>query len=57
MLRDASVVPPSLVPPSRWQDFVEWTAEGGYDESYFDRRDSKSLELQRLFLEEALPSE
>lgn len=55
MPRVASAVPPPLVPSSRWQEFVEWASEGGYDESCFDRRDSKSHELQRLFLEEALP--
>ena len=49
---DASAVPPSLVPASRWQEFVEWAADGGYDESRHNRWDSKSQELERLFLEE-----
>jgi len=53
MLTDASLPPRTIVPPSRWQEFTEWANDGGYDESYHDRWDSKSVELQRQFLEEA----
>lgn len=44
--------PTELVPPSRWAEFCEWARDGGYDESYFNRWDSRSLELQRQFLGE-----
>ncbi|NTF18040.1 hypothetical protein G6L37_06455 [Agrobacterium rubi] len=57
MLRDASQVPPPLVPASRYQDFVQWASECGYDESYFNRWDSKYQEIQSLFLEEVLEVE
>lgn len=36
-----------------WQEFVAWAKDGGYDESYLDVNDSKCLELQKQFLEEA----
>jgi len=41
-----------LVDATAWSDFVSWAREGGYDESYFNRWDSKSQELQRQYLEE-----
>lgn len=52
MMIEANLVPEPLVPASRWQDFIEWANDGGYDESYHNRWDSKSLELQRTFLDE-----
>lgn len=34
-----------------WNAFVEWVADGGgYDQSYFDVRDSKCLALQEDYL-------
>lgn len=49
---EAHFVPAPLVPPSLWSEFLEWARDGGYDESYHNRWDSKSIELQRLFMEE-----
>lgn len=49
---NASSLPPSLIPEDQKQDFLEWARDGGYDESYFDRYDSKSRELEQTFLEE-----
>ena len=44
--------PPSLIPKGQWDDFMEWARDGGYDESYFNRWDSKSRELEKRYLEE-----
>lgn len=44
--------PPNLVRPEEWADFCEWARDGGYDQSYFNRWDSKSLELQKQYLAE-----
>jgi hypothetical protein len=52
MTTDAAIVPPPLVQPSRWNEFIEWARDGGYDESWFNRWDSKFHELQRVFLDE-----
>ncbi len=49
---EAHIVPEPLVPASRWQEFIGWANDGGYDESWHNRWDSRSLELQRTFLEE-----
>jgi hypothetical protein len=49
---DASTPPPPLIPEGQWQDFVQWANDGGYDQSYFDRWDSKSLALQQTYLDE-----
>lgn len=51
-MTEAHLVPEPLVPASRWHEFVEWANDGGYDESWHNRWDSKSQELQRTFLEE-----
>lgn len=45
-------VPRSLIEPSEWRDFYAWAKDGGYDESYFNRYDSKSLALQESYLRE-----
>lgn len=44
--------PRPIVEASRWEDFLSWANDCGYDESYFNRFDSKSLEIQLTFLEE-----
>lgn len=44
--------PPSLVPPEQWSAFLEWARDGGYDESYFNRWDSKSRALEQAYLDE-----
>lgn len=54
--RPADDVPASLIPAARWREFREWVAEGGYDESYFNRWDSKSRQLEEAFLEETAQS-
>lgn len=50
--RDAGQLPPNLVAPEDWQDFCSWAQESGYDESWLNRWDSRSLALQEAFLEE-----
>lgn len=52
MTSDLSSPPPNIVPPDLWKDFMEWARDGGYDESYFDRWDSKSVALQVAFIAE-----
>jgi hypothetical protein len=52
MATEAHLVPEPLVPSSRWREFIEWANDGGYDESWHNRWDTKSIELQRVFLEE-----
>lgn len=42
----------SVVPPELQKEFLEWAEDGGYDESYFNRWDSKSRVLEELFLSE-----
>lgn len=49
---DAKTPPPPLIPTEKWADFCEWARDGGYDQSYFNRYDSKSLELQQEYLDE-----
>lgn len=49
---DLSQPPPSIIPENEWSDFCEWARDGGYDQSYFNRFDSKSLALQEEYLEE-----
>jgi len=44
--------PKQLIPPEDWLDFCEWARYGGYDQSYFNRWDSKSLALQQQYLDE-----
>jgi len=44
--------PTPLVQAENWQKFVEWARDGGYDQSFFNRWDSKSQALQELYLEE-----
>lgn len=44
--------PPSLIPANAWLDFLEWARDGGYDESYFNRWDSKSRALEQAYLDE-----
>lgn len=51
-MTEAHLVPEPLVPASRWHEFIAWANDGGYDESWHNRWDSKSQELQRTFLEE-----
>lgn len=48
----AGVLPEKLVGPEEWPEFVRWARDGGYDESYFNRWDSKSQQLQAQYLEE-----
>ena len=48
----ASDLPKPLVGPDEWSDFVEWAHDGGYDESYFNRWDSKSYYLQVQYIDE-----
>jgi hypothetical protein len=43
---------PSLILVPDWADFVAWTKDGGYDESYLDINDCKCMELQRTYLDE-----
>lgn len=57
MTRDLSKPPPSIIPAIQWNDFCEWARDGGYDQSYFNRFDSKSLALQELYLEELRDSD
>lgn len=52
MNTDLSRPPEPLVPKDQWADFCEWATDCGYDQSYFNRFDSKSLVLQQLYLEE-----
>ena len=42
----------SIVPLDLQSEFLEWARDGGYDESYFNRWDSKSRALEELFLSE-----
>lgn len=35
-----------------WNSFVIWGRENGYDESYFNPRDSKCLDLYETFLKD-----
>lgn len=42
----------SIVPPELTKEFLEWARDGGYDESYFNRWDSKSRALEEMFLSE-----
>lgn len=44
--------PKQLIPPEDWLDFCEWARDGGYDQSYFNRWDSKSLALHQQYLDE-----
>lgn len=48
----ADRLPPSPVPATRREEFAEWARDGGYDESYFDRWDSRSLALEEAFMEQ-----
>ena len=47
-----STPPKNLVQSEDWADFCEWARDGGYDQSYFNRWDSKSIELQKQYLAE-----
>jgi hypothetical protein len=40
----------SIIPPELATEFLEWARDGGYDESYFNRWDSKSRALEETFL-------
>lgn len=51
-ISDISQPPPSIIPENEWMDFCEWARGGGYDQSYFNRFDSKSPALQAQYLEE-----
>lgn len=42
----------SIIPSDLQSDFEQWAADGGYDESYFNRWDSKSRALEEQFLAE-----
>ncbi len=44
--------PPPLIPAEQWAEFCEWARDGGYDQSWFNRWDSKSLQLQQMYLDE-----
>jgi hypothetical protein len=44
--------PPPLIPAEQWAEFCEWAHDGGYDQSWFNRWDSKSLQLQQMYLDE-----
>lgn len=52
----ASDLPKPLVGPDDWSDlwadFVEWAYDDGYDESYFNRWDSKSYYPQVQYIDE-----
>jgi hypothetical protein len=50
--KDLSRPPPSIVSENEWSDFCEWARDGDYDQSYFNRFDSKCLALQQQYLEE-----
>lgn len=52
MKNDAMILPENLITPEQWAEFCEWAEDGGYDQSYFNRWDSKSYALQKQFLEE-----
>lgn len=49
---DLSAPPAPLIPSDQWADFCEWAREGGYDQPWFNRWDSKSVWLQEQYLEE-----
>jgi hypothetical protein len=42
----------SVIPAHLYHEFLEWARDGGYDESYFNRWDSKSRVLEEEFLME-----
>ena len=42
----------SLVIVPHWAEFVSWTKDAGYDESYLDINESKCLALQEQYLQE-----
>lgn len=48
----AFILPPSLIPADQRQDFLQWADDGGYDQSYFNRWDAKSRELEQNYLDE-----
>lgn len=48
---NAIEIPKSLIPMSQKADFFEWARDGGYDESHFNRYDSKSRALEETYLE------
>jgi hypothetical protein len=50
--KDFSKPPPAIVSGNEWPDFCEWARDGGYDQSYFNRFDSKSLALQEQYRDE-----
>lgn len=49
---DVAKPPRSLIDPADYPDFVEWARDAGYDESWFNRWDSKSRALEEHYLEE-----
>lgn len=44
----------SVIPTELSSDFLEWAMDSGYDESYFNRWDSKCRALEETFLNERL---
>ena len=52
--KDNSLTDPlkSLIPSELLEEFRDWARDGGYDESYFNRWDSKSRHLEETFLQE-----
>jgi hypothetical protein len=46
--------PQTVIPVELRTEFLEWAKDGGYDESYFNRWDSKSRDLEETFLLERL---
>lgn len=51
-MADAGTLPKDLISAGDWPDFCDWARDAGYDESYFNRYDSKSYALQQQYLEE-----
>ena len=52
MSGSAFELPASLIPPEAWPAFCAWARDGGYDQSHFNRHDSKSRALEAQYLEE-----
>lgn len=50
--KNPSAIPGQIIPQSEWSEYCEWARDGGYDQSYFNRFDSKSVALQEAYLEE-----
>lgn len=51
-LTDASHLPDQIIPAEEWDHFCDWARDIGYDESYLNPWDSKSITLQQQYLDE-----